>query len=59
MKLVFVYCIKMQMYMCWCLIQEPASLWEKMLLSMEVAGSEPGIEGDEIAPLARENLATP
>lgn len=49
----------MQMYTCWCLIQEPASLWEKMLLSMEVAGSEPGIEGDEIAPLARENLATP
>ncbi|GAY57167.1 hypothetical protein CUMW_177330 [Citrus unshiu] len=39
--------------------KEPASLWEKMLLSMEVAGSEPGIEGDEIAPLARENLATP
>jgi granule-bound starch synthase len=37
----------------------PARLWEKMLLSLNVAGSEPGIEGDEIAPLAKENVATP
>ncbi|XP_050230305.1 granule-bound starch synthase 1, chloroplastic/amyloplastic-like isoform X2 [Mercurialis annua] len=37
----------------------PAKLWEKMLLGLEVAGSEPGIEGDEIAPLAKENVATP
>lgn len=39
--------------------KEPARLWEKMVLSMEGAGGEAGIEGDEIAPLARENLATP
>nr|XP_015866198.2 granule-bound starch synthase 1, chloroplastic/amyloplastic-like [Ziziphus jujuba var. spinosa]XP_024924147.2 granule-bound starch synthase 1, chloroplastic/amyloplastic-like [Ziziphus jujuba var. spinosa] len=37
----------------------PAKLWEKMLLSLEVAGSEPGIEGEEIAPRAKENVATP
>ncbi|KAK9275280.1 hypothetical protein L1049_022542 [Liquidambar formosana] len=37
----------------------PAKNWEKMLLSLEVAGSEPGIEGEEIAPLAKENVATP
>ncbi|XP_048230632.1 granule-bound starch synthase 1, chloroplastic/amyloplastic [Ricinus communis] len=37
----------------------PARLWEKMLLGLEVAGSEPGIEGEEIAPLAKENVATP
>ncbi|KAG2676912.1 hypothetical protein I3760_12G073700 [Carya illinoinensis] len=37
----------------------PARLWEKMLLSLGVAGGEPGIEGEEIAPLAKENVATP
>ncbi|KAF3434172.1 hypothetical protein FNV43_RR25275 [Rhamnella rubrinervis] len=37
----------------------PAKLWEKLLLSLEVAGSKPGIEGEEIAPLAKENVATP
>ncbi|KAE8725342.1 Granule-bound starch synthase 1 [Hibiscus syriacus] len=37
----------------------PSKLWEKMLLSLEAAGSEPGIEGEEIAPLAKENIATP
>lgn len=40
-------------------MQGPARLWEKVLLSLGVAGSEAGIEGDEIAPLARENVATP
>lgn len=40
-------------------MQGPATLWEKVLLSLEVAGSEPGIEGEEIAPLAKENIATP
>lgn len=40
-------------------VQEPASLWEKMLLSLDVAGSEPGVEGEEVAPLAKENVATP
>ncbi|GJN01035.1 hypothetical protein PR202_ga18269 [Eleusine coracana subsp. coracana] len=37
----------------------PAKNWENVLLSMGVAGSEPGIEGEEIAPLARENVAAP
>lgn len=37
----------------------PAKQWEKALLSLEVAGSEPGIDGEEIAPLAKENVATP
>ncbi|KAL6556219.1 hypothetical protein OROGR_005507 [Orobanche gracilis] len=37
----------------------PAKEWEKVLLSLGVSGSEPGIEGDEIAPLAKENVATP
>ncbi|XP_027367839.1 granule-bound starch synthase 1, chloroplastic/amyloplastic-like [Abrus precatorius] len=37
----------------------PAKQWEKVLLSLDVAGSEPGIDGDEIAPLAKENVATP
>ncbi|XP_021276394.1 granule-bound starch synthase 1, chloroplastic/amyloplastic [Herrania umbratica] len=37
----------------------PSKLWEKMLLSLEVAGSEPGVEGEEIAPLSKENVATP
>ncbi|XP_012078417.1 granule-bound starch synthase 1, chloroplastic/amyloplastic isoform X2 [Jatropha curcas] len=37
----------------------PAKKWEKLLLSLEVAGSEPGIDGEEIAPLAKENVATP
>ncbi|GFY84020.1 UDP-Glycosyltransferase superfamily protein [Actinidia rufa] len=37
----------------------PAKKWENILLSLEVAGSEPGIEGEEIAPLAKENVATP
>ncbi|KAG9454537.1 hypothetical protein H6P81_007441 [Aristolochia fimbriata] len=37
----------------------PAKKWESLLLSLEVDGSEPGIEGEEIAPLAKENVATP
>lgn len=37
----------------------PARKWEDALLSLQVAGSEPGEEGDEIAPLAKENVATP
>ncbi|KAF5734370.1 UDP-Glycosyltransferase superfamily protein isoform 1 [Tripterygium wilfordii] len=37
----------------------PARLWEKILLSLEVAGSEAGVEGEEVAPLAKENVATP
>ncbi|KAI9173586.1 hypothetical protein LWI28_003399 [Acer negundo] len=39
--------------------KEPARLWEKMLLSLGVSGSEAGIEGEEIAPQAKENVATP
>ncbi|XP_047162427.1 granule-bound starch synthase 1, chloroplastic/amyloplastic-like [Vigna umbellata] len=47
-----------------CMVQDfswkgPAKQWEKVLLSLDVAGSEAGIEGDEIAPLAKENVATP
>uniref|UniRef100_A0A0D6R1D9 Starch synthase, chloroplastic/amyloplastic n=1 Tax=Araucaria cunninghamii TaxID=56994 RepID=A0A0D6R1D9_ARACU len=37
----------------------PARLWEIALLSLQVAGSEAGEEGDEIAPSAKENVATP
>ncbi|KAL8552894.1 hypothetical protein ACS0TY_001539 [Phlomoides rotata] len=37
----------------------PAKKWETMLLSLGVSGSEVGIEGEEIAPLAKENVATP
>ncbi|XP_050235838.1 granule-bound starch synthase 1, chloroplastic/amyloplastic-like [Mercurialis annua] len=37
----------------------PAKKWEQLLLSLEVAGSESGIDGEEIAPLAKENIATP
>lgn len=37
----------------------PARQWEKTLLSLDVAGSDPGLEGEEIAPLAKENVATP
>ena len=40
-------------------MQGPAKLWEKLLLDLEVAGSLPGIDGEEIAPLAKENVATP
>ncbi|TXG63102.1 hypothetical protein EZV62_010096 [Acer yangbiense] len=37
----------------------PAKRWEEVLLSLEVGGSKPGIDGEEIAPLAKENVATP
>ncbi|KAL0002402.1 hypothetical protein SO802_016183 [Lithocarpus litseifolius] len=37
----------------------PAKKWEEVLLNLGVAGSEPGIEAEEIAPLAKENVATP
>lgn len=40
-------------------VQGPAKNWEQVLLSLGAAGSEPGIEGEEIAPLAKENVATP
>lgn len=39
--------------------KEPAKKWEKMLLSLGVEGSEQGLDGEEIAPLAKENVATP
>jgi len=45
--------------MCINVTQGPARQWEKTLLSLDVAGSETGIEGEEIAPLAKENVATP
>lgn len=37
----------------------PAKNWEAVLLSMGVSGGDAGIEGEEIAPLAKENVATP
>ncbi|XP_061996061.1 granule-bound starch synthase 1, chloroplastic/amyloplastic-like [Rosa rugosa] len=39
----------------------PAKKWEEVLLSLGVADSEPGLDGDgeEIAPLSKENVATP
>ncbi|XP_022159719.1 granule-bound starch synthase 1, chloroplastic/amyloplastic [Momordica charantia] len=37
----------------------PAKLWEKLLLSLGVDNSQPGTDGEEIAPLAKENVATP
>ncbi|GKV13173.1 hypothetical protein SLEP1_g24229 [Rubroshorea leprosula] len=37
----------------------PAKKWEEMLLSLGVAESNPGIDGEEIAPLAKENVANP
>ncbi|XP_031496069.1 granule-bound starch synthase 1, chloroplastic/amyloplastic-like [Nymphaea colorata] len=37
----------------------PAKVWEDTLLSLQVAGSEPGFEGEEIEPLAKHNVATP
>ncbi|KAL9269369.1 Granule-bound starch synthase 1, chloroplastic/amyloplastic-like protein [Drosera capensis] len=39
--------------------KEPAKLWEKLLFGLNVAGSGAGIDGEEIAPLAKANLATP
>ena len=47
-----------------CMVQDlswkgPSKQWEKLLLSLEVAGNEQDLEGEEIAPLAKENVATP
>lgn len=41
--------------------QGPAKKWEEVLLSLGVADSKPGLDGDgeEIAPLSKENVATP
>lgn len=40
-------------------MQEPAKKWETLLLGLGATGGEPGVEGEEIAPLAKENVATP
>ncbi|XP_078162198.1 granule-bound starch synthase 1, chloroplastic/amyloplastic-like [Carex rostrata] len=37
----------------------PAKEWENVLLNLGVEGSKPGIEGEEIAPLAMANVAAP
>nr|AJG44453.1 granule-bound starch synthase [Lilium davidii var. unicolor] len=37
----------------------PAKKWEELLLGLGVHGSEPGIDGEEIAPMSKENVATP
>ncbi|KAI5422161.1 granule-bound starch synthase 1, chloroplastic/amyloplastic [Lathyrus oleraceus] len=47
-----------------CMAQElswkgPAKKWEEVLLNLGVPDSEPGIDGEEIAPQAKENVATP
>lgn len=39
--------------------KEPAKKWEKMMFSLGAEGSEQGLDGEEIAPLAKENVATP
>lgn len=35
-------------------MQEPAKLWEKLLLSLEIPGSEPGIDAEEVATPVKE-----
>ncbi|WOL13062.1 granule-bound starch synthase 1, chloroplastic/amyloplastic [Canna indica] len=47
-----------------CMVQDlswkgPAKKWEQLLLSLGAAGGEPGIDGEEIAPLSKENVASP
>ncbi|URD72297.1 Granule-bound starch synthase [Musa troglodytarum] len=37
----------------------PAKEWEQLFLSLGDAGTEPGINSEEIAPLAKENVAAP
>ncbi|GBG92084.1 hypothetical protein CBR_g54339 [Chara braunii] len=39
--------------------KEPARRWEEALLSLQVVGAQPGVDGEEIAPKALENVATP
>lgn len=37
----------------------PAKKWEGVLLSLGGPGGEAGIDGEKIASLAKENVATP
>lgn len=37
----------------------PARRWEEILLGLQVEGSGPGQEGEEIAPKAKANVAAP
>lgn len=37
----------------------PARKWEETLLGLQVEGSGPGQEGEEIAPKAKANIAAP
>ncbi|XP_024402880.1 granule-bound starch synthase 1, chloroplastic/amyloplastic [Physcomitrium patens] len=39
--------------------KDPARKWEDSLLGLQVEGSGPGQEGEEIAPKAKANVATP
>lgn len=41
------------------LSQGPAKKWEQFLLSLGAANSEPGIDSEEVAPVAVENVAAP
>lgn len=54
-----VWLLGLLLMMCWAMLQGPSRIWEQLLLSLGAAGSRPGIEGEEIAPLAKENVATP
>lgn len=38
--------------------KEPAKLWEKLFLSLDVPGSEPGVDAEEVAAPAKEKVAT-
>ena len=39
--------------------QGPARKWEEALLNLQMDGASAGEEGDEIAPKAPANIATP
>jgi hypothetical protein len=56
MQLLFV---KMRITPLSSLVQGPAKKWEEVLLGLGVEGSQAGIDGEEIAPLAKENVITP
>jgi hypothetical protein len=40
-------------------MQGPAKQWEEVLLRLRGRGDGQGFDGEEIAPLAKENVATP
>lgn len=58
MKVIFSFLFLFRFLVC-VKLQGPAKKWETLLLCLGVAGSEPGVEGEEVAPLSKENVATP